>query len=252
METLRNSLATAAHLIGGTPSATGRGTPQIEMASAEGRSIYFEFPNASDTDLGEATLHVSIDDCEIASPRYASEKRREIAAHARHALALMALRAGDPELAQAVLAADLSGRSAKVDEIAGHLANGRLADARATLEAKVLRLNKTQRDKADRVRGLELLILWPPTLGLPPQDLLPGEARDATPAERAEAERLLREDCDTHDLILLDVRVVRTLRHRALPHPGHQVHLSVIVSHRRWVGARRRGKPQPSFADVPW
>lgn len=105
-------------------------------------------------------------------------------------------------------------------------------------------LSRRQVGDADRVGGIELLILWPTALGAEPSVKLDHEA-EATPAEKAHAEALVRDACEAHGLVPVHTRVTRLRRPRDLPAGGEErAHLAVTIIGRRWVHARgaRRGR----------
>lgn len=137
-------------------------------------------------------------------------------------------------------------------------------------------LSRRQIGDADRVGGIELMILWPCSLGPEPGEehtmpMLPNEhhpsarcsclgcmadwpspapvrldhEREADPAEKAAAEALVKPACEAAGLVPVHVRVTRLRRPGDLPGGGEaRVHLAVTIIGRRWVHARgaRRGR----------
>lgn len=110
---------------------------------------------------------------------------------------------------------------------------------------RVIALSKSQAKDADRIGGIELLVLWPEQLGIEPKDLPPDEQRDATPAQRQYAEDLVRATCEHHGLLPVHVRLACVRRPAALlESPGdYRVHLSITIIGYRWVHARDRRGP---------
>ena len=107
-----------------------------------------------------------------------------------------------------------------------------------------LTLSKRQIGDADRVGGIELMILWPDALGPEPAVKLDHEA-EANSLEKAHAEALVRDACEAHGLVPVHVRVTRLRRPKDLPAGGEErVHLAVTIIGRRWVRAKgaRRGR----------
>lgn len=115
-------------------------------------------------------------------------------------------------------------------------------------------LSNRQVKAADRVGGIELMILWPDALG--PEPALDDDCeREATPAERAYAQRLLGEACQRRGLVPVHVRVARVQR-PSDPHgsPGewersgeYASHLAVVIIGRRWVHASTQRAPTVMF-----
>lgn len=116
-------------------------------------------------------------------------------------------------------------------------------------------LSRRQIGDADRVGGIEIMILWPASLGPEPgeDNIRLDHEREASAEERAAAEALVRpaieaawRDCRTEDLLVpVHVRVTRLRRPADLPGGGEaRVHLAVTIIGRRWVHARgaRRGR----------
>ena len=142
-------------------------------------------------------------------------------------------------------------------------------------------LSRRQIGDADRVGGIELLILWPDSLGPEPEEettrpMLPNEhhpsarcscagclsrwpqqpapirldhEREAAPAEKAVAEALVRPACEAAGLVPVHVRVTRLSRPADLPEGGEaRVHLAVTLIGRRWVHARGARRGRVAFA----
>jgi hypothetical protein len=115
-------------------------------------------------------------------------------------------------------------------------------------------LSKRQVGDADRVGGLELLILWPSWLAPEPADLGLGEERDATPAEQAAAEMMLTDTRATwaaHGTIIVPVhtRVAKVRRPAGLPAANEvRAHLAITLIGQRWVHASTRKAPRTAFA----
>jgi hypothetical protein len=115
----------------------------------------------------------------------------------------------------------------------------------------MIRLSRRQAKEADRVSGIELLILWPDSLG--PEPSLPeGHEREATPPEKAEAERLVRASCEQHRLVPVHTRVACVRRPPGLP-AAHELraHLAVTIIGYRWVHASTRSRGLLMFAGPP-
>ena len=108
-------------------------------------------------------------------------------------------------------------------------------------------ISRRQIGDADRVGGIELMILWPASLGPEPgEDYVKlGHEREATAAERAVAEALVRPACDAAGLVPVHVRVTRLVRPGDMSAGGEaRVHLAVTIIGRRFVHAKgaRRGR----------
>ncbi len=99
----------------------------------------------------------------------------------------------------------------------------------------MITLSRRQIGDADRVGGIELLILWPASLGAErPDDLDVGCEREATAAEKAAAEELIRESCQAAGLVPVHTRVARVVRPRGQTFAGEaRLHLAVIIIGRR-------------------
>lgn len=105
-------------------------------------------------------------------------------------------------------------------------------------------LSRRQIGDADRIGGIELMILWPDSLGPEPAVKL-GYEREATREEKSHAEALVREACTEHGLVPVHVRVTRLRRPGDFPAGGEErAHLAVTIIGRRWVHAKgaRRGR----------
>lgn len=110
-------------------------------------------------------------------------------------------------------------------------------------------LSRRQIKDADRVGGIELMIFWPGSLGPEPADVLLDHEREASAAERACAESLVRPACDAAGLVPVHVRVCRLLRPPDLPAGGQaRVHLAVTIIGRRWVHASTKSRGRVAFA----
>lgn len=136
IESTAKQLAEMAGLVSGRPWGADKGKPRIYLKSRKDMTVYFAFedyPTGDDDDLlGGASLKVYIDDCGQSPKWYASQKRIVIQNRMQHGLALAAWSAGDRQLAEDIMDADdFDGE--QIDEASGHLANGRLAEARESL-----------------------------------------------------------------------------------------------------------------------
>lgn len=112
-------------------------------------------------------------------------------------------------------------------------------------------LSRRQIGDADRVGGIELLILWPDSLGPEPGEDNIGldREREATAAEKRAAEALVGASCEAHGLVPVHTRVVRVTRPPGLPHGGEpRVHLAVTIIGRRWVHASTRSRGRVAYA----
>lgn len=110
-----------------------------------------------------------------------------------------------------------------------------------------LTLSRRQIGDADRVGGIELMILWPSSLGPEPgeDNIRLDHEREAGLRERATADALVEHACEDAGLVPVHVRVTRLRRPKDLPAGGEaRVHLAVTIIGRRWVHARgaRRGR----------
>lgn len=113
-----------------------------------------------------------------------------------------------------------------------------------------IKLSKRQIGDADRVGGIELMILWPKSLGREPTDLGVNKEREASATEKAEGERLVESECRAHGLVPVHVRVANVRRAGSLPEPGDRVHLAVTIIGRRWVHASTRNRGRTCFAQT--
>jgi len=114
-------------------------------------------------------------------------------------------------------------------------------------------LSRRQAKEADRVGGIELMIPYPAALGPGPK-LDDDEECEASPAERACAEQLLRDACAENGLVVMSVVVARVHVPRSAPLPGHGTHalqLAVVITGRRWVRAATNRQPRVMFAEPP-
>jgi hypothetical protein len=113
-----------------------------------------------------------------------------------------------------------------------------------------IRLSRRQIGDADRVGGIELLILWPAhALGPEPADLELDHEREATPTEQAAAESLLAAAKAEHRLVPVHTRVCRVRRPAGLPAAHEErVHLAVTLIGHRWVHASTSKTPRTAFA----
>jgi hypothetical protein len=113
-----------------------------------------------------------------------------------------------------------------------------------------IHLSRRQIGDADRVGGIELLILWPADiLGPEPADLQLDHEREATPAERAAAEALLAAAKAEHRLVPVHTRVCRVRRPAGLPAAHEErTHLAVTLIGHRWVHASTSQPPRTAYA----
>jgi hypothetical protein len=118
------------------------------------------------------------------------------------------------------------------------------------MPAATIALSKRQIGDAQRLGGIELMILWPSTLGREPIDVATGCERAATRAEIVEAKRLLCDMCAQHELVILRVRTARAIRPADLPSPGEHAHLAIILVGHEWAPSTRRNtvKGRTTFA----
>lgn len=112
-----------------------------------------------------------------------------------------------------------------------------------------MKLSNRQAKEADRVGGIELLVLYPSSLGAEPVMQI-GHDREAMPHERAYAEALVRADCADRGLVPVRVRVA--VLQRPKPHPVAQgqvrAHLAITIIGRRWVHATGRPRALEMWA----
>lgn len=95
------------------------------------------------------------------------------------------------------------------------------------------------------------MILWPDALGPEPDVGLDHEA-EASPAEKAHAETLVRPACEAAGLVPVHTRVTRLRRPKDLPAGGEErVHLAVTIIGRRWVHARGARRGRVAYAKEP-
>jgi hypothetical protein len=108
-------------------------------------------------------------------------------------------------------------------------------------------LSRRQIGDADRVGGIELMILWPEALGPEPDVQLDYEA-EATATERAYAEALVRDACRANGIVPVHVRVCRLRRPKSLPAGGEErVHLAVTIIGQQWVHASTNNRGRVSY-----
>lgn len=111
----------------------------------------------------------------------------------------------------------------------------------------MLKFSKRQIKAADRLCGIDLMILWPAELGDPPQ-IGDDEECGATAAQVAYARRAVADACREHELLPVAVRVARVHRIGSLPSPGYQTHLAVQIVGKRWEAANNRNPGTLAFA----
>lgn len=115
----------------------------------------------------------------------------------------------------------------------------------------MIRLSRRQIGDADRVGGIELMILWPSELG-PEPSMDPDTEDEAEPEEKALAESMIREACEANDLVPVHVRVACVKRPKPPPPldapDQYRVHLAVTIIGRRWVHASTRSRGRMTFA----
>lgn len=115
----------------------------------------------------------------------------------------------------------------------------------------MITLSKRQAGDADRVGGIELLILWPESLG-PEPDVRLDHEREATAEQKAAAEDMVYETCDRNGLVPVHVRVTRLRRPKDLPAGGEaRVHLAVTIIGMRWVHAKGARRGRVAYAKEP-
>ncbi len=104
-----------------------------------------------------------------------------------------------------------------------------------------IRLSKRQIKAMDRVGGANLILDWPAglPLGAP---VKPDHEREATAAEKAAAEAMVKPACEAADLVPVHVRVVNVRWHHSKSEPYAQ-RLAVLIIGRRWVHATGRHNP---------
>jgi len=114
-------------------------------------------------------------------------------------------------------------------------------------------LSSRQVGDADRVGGIELMLMWPSSLGAEPGEeyVRLGFEREATREEKSAAEALVRPALAQAEerygvvLVPVHVRVTRLRRPGNLPAGGEaRTHLGITLIGQRWVHARgaRRGR----------
>lgn len=113
-----------------------------------------------------------------------------------------------------------------------------------------IRLSRRQIGDADRVGGIELMILWPDGLG-PTPVLEINHEREAEPHEWAYAESLVQHACVAALLVPVHVRVTRLRRPPNLLHGGEErTHLAVTIIGHRWVHAKTKIRGRIAFAQT--
>jgi hypothetical protein len=107
----------------------------------------------------------------------------------------------------------------------------------------MIRFSKRHIKAMDRVGGANLILDWPADLprGAP---VKPDHEREATPAEKTAAERMVRPACEAADLVPVHVRVVNVQRPPGYPRAHeYDQHLAVLIIGRRWVHATGKHNP---------
>lgn len=104
----------------------------------------------------------------------------------------------------------------------------------------MITFSRRQVKAMDRVGGAVIMLPWPADLP-PGKPLAPDHERDATAAEKAAAEAIVRPACEAAGLVPVRVRVVSAERPSDYP-AGDQYrqHLAVLIIGRRWVHATGR------------
>jgi hypothetical protein len=109
-------------------------------------------------------------------------------------------------------------------------------------------LSRRQIGDADRVGGIELMILWPDVLG-PEPDVSLDHEREADAREREYALAQIADACRDAGLVPVHVRVCRLRRPLTLAHGGEErVHLSVTIIGWRWVHASTHSRGRVAYA----
>jgi len=131
-----------AEIVEGRPWGVAQGKPRIYVNGwGKGTTVYFEFPDfpdGTDTLIGGAAMKVFIDDCGQ-HPNWYMSRRRQIMQDAgtlKRSLTLMILAdVGDEDFARRTMHADYDEGALRdhLDEIAGHLINGRKGQAETIL-----------------------------------------------------------------------------------------------------------------------
>lgn len=111
-------------------------------------------------------------------------------------------------------------------------------------ELQAIALSRGQIKDADRIGGIELMLRWPATLGVPPA-MWVDEWREASLDERAEAHLLIGEACKLAGLVPVHTRV------RYIQRPGRDpaYYLAVTIIGARWVHASSRRTPRRAFVE---
>jgi hypothetical protein len=120
---------------------------------------------------------------------------------------------------------------------------------RAPAPPQPLKLSRSQVKEADRVGGIELMVLWPAALGPEPlSEIAPGASREPTEAERTYVETVATAACEANDLVLAGLEVVHAQRPKhqyAVARDEWRVHLALHLVGRRWANPRRPTRPPP-------
>lgn len=120
-----------------------------------------------------------------------------------------------------------------------------------SLATQPITLSRRQIGDADRVGGIELMILWPDALGPEPDVQLDHEL-EATSVEKVHAEALVREACRANGLVPVHVRVCCLRRPGGLPAGWEaRVHLAVTIIGERWVHASTKSRGRVCYAAEP-
>jgi len=107
----------------------------------------------------------------------------------------------------------------------------------------MIRLSNRHIKAMDRVGGANLILDWPADIprGAP---VKPDHEREATAAEKAAAERMVKPACEAAGLVPVHVRVVNVRRPNDYPRGGaYEQHLAVTIIGRRWVHATGQHNP---------
>lgn len=109
-------------------------------------------------------------------------------------------------------------------------------------------LSRRQIGDADRVAGIELMLLWPDSLGPEPSEdyIRLDYEREANPAEKAAAEALVKPSCEAAGLVPIHVRVTRLRRPADLPVLGQ----NTSKGYRYFTGKMHPISPDSWTADI--
>jgi len=137
---VQQQLNTMADLVDGKAWGVKYGKPRIYMPSMRDRKVYFAFqdyPTGDDKNLlGGACLLIRIEDCGQHPNWYKSQKDKIFRRLYRESLALQAWSEASPELARRIMTLERDAITASViDEVGGHLVNGRVDEAEARIAA---------------------------------------------------------------------------------------------------------------------